>query len=377
MSRHLAKVLETKMKFPRLLDRYILAEIKKPLIFSFFIFASLWIINLLIRVLNLAISKGIGWEALFKLVIYYLPTVIVTSAPMAVLMGCMLGITRLNNDSEIIALKAAGLSPLRLIYPLLLVGLAVSMVIFFLNEKIVPVAKFLSQQTYINEITLKKPLPKVAKNMFFDGGSKFKLYVRDYDQNTNSMLDVSMFQFNKDSYPSLTQASHANIQNGNLWVFKDGKTIYFDNDGSVKYQVRFATWSYPISDRYANHVVRNPENKSPSEMNMAELSETITRRDRRGLSTREFETQMYFRSAFPFASFFMVLVGVPLAMKHTRGGKSNGFGISILIMIIYYILLSTGKSLGGNGTVNPFISNWIPNCACLLLGLWFLRRSRT
>ena len=73
----------------------------------------------------------------------------------------------------------------------------------------------------------------------------------------------------------------------------------------------------------------------------------------------------------------MVLVGVPLAMKHTRGGKSNGFGISIPIMIIYYILLSTGKSLGGNGTVNPFISNWIPNCACLLLGLWFLRRSRT
>ena len=86
---------------------------------------------------------------------------------MAVLMGCMLGITRLNNDSEIIALKAAGLSPLRLIYPLLLVGLAVSMVIFFLNEKIVPVAKFLSQQTYINEITLKKPLPKVAKKYVF------------------------------------------------------------------------------------------------------------------------------------------------------------------------------------------------------------------
>ena len=204
MCQRLAKALGTKMRFPRLLDRYILGEIKKPLIFSFFIFASLWIINLLIRVLNLAISKGIGWEALFKLVIYYLPTVIVTSAPMAVLMGCMLGMTRLNNDSEIIALKAAGLSPLRLIYPLLLIGLSVSLVIFFLNEKIVPVAKFLSQQTYINEITLKKPLPKVAKNMFFDGGSKFKLYVRDYDQKTNSMLDVSMFQFNKDSYPSLT-----------------------------------------------------------------------------------------------------------------------------------------------------------------------------
>ena len=237
---------------------------------------------------------------------------------MAVLMGCMLGITRLNNDSEIIALKAAGLSPLRLIYPLLLVGLAVSMVIFFLNEKIVS-SQVLSQQTYINEITLKKPLPKVAKNMFFDGGNKFKLYVRDYDQNTNSMLDVSMFQFNKDSYPSLTQASHANIQNGNLWVFKDGKTIYFDNDGSVKYQVRFATWSYPISDRYANHVVRNPENKSPSEMNMAELIETITRRDRRGLSTREFETQMYFRSAFPFSQLFYGISRCPLSYEaHKR-----------------------------------------------------------
>lgn len=365
------------MKFPSKVDQYILREIKQPLIFSFFIFASLWIINLLIRILNLAISKGIGWEALFKLVIYYLPTVIVTSAPMAVLMGCMLGITRLNNDSEIIALKAAGISPNRLMYPLIILGLVVSAVIFTLNEKVVPIAKFLSQQTYINEVTLKKPLPKVAKNMFFDGGSKFKLYVRDYDAKTDEMLDITMFQFSKDNFPTITQAKRAKIENGNLWVFKDdGKTAYFDKDGSIKYQIKFDTWSYPISDRYANQISRNPENKSPSEMNMKELKSIIASREKRGLSIREFETQFYFRSAFPFASFFMVIVGAPLAMRHTRGGKSSGFGVSIFIMILYYVLLSTGKSLGGNGTLNPVLSNWIPNASCFLLGLWFLNKSR-
>lgn len=365
------------MSFPSKVDKYILGEIKKPLIFSFFIFASLWIVNLLIRILNLAISKGIGWEALFKLVIYYLPTVIVTSAPMAVLMGCMLGITRLNNDSEIIALKAAGISPNRLMYPLIILGLIVSAIIFTLNEKVVPVAKFLSQQTYINEVTLKKPLPKVAKNMFFDGGSKFKLYVRDYDAKTNEMLDITMFQFNKGGFPTITQAQRAKIENGNLWVFKDdGKTAYFDKDGSIKYQIKFDTWSYPISDRYASQISRNPENKSPSEMNMKELKSMIANREKRGLSVREFQTQFYFRSAFPFASFFMVIVGVPLAMRHARGGKSSGFGVSIFIMILYYVLLSTGKSLGGNGTINPLLSNWIPNASCLFLGLWFLNKSR-
>lgn len=364
------------MSFPSQVDYYIFREIKKPLIFSFFIFGSLWIINLLIRILNLAISKGIGWEALFKLVIYYIPTVIVTSAPMAVLMGCMLGMARLNNDSEIIALKSAGIGPNRLMYPLIILGLIVSSIIFLLNEKIVPIAKFLSQQTYINEVTLKKPLPKVAKNIFFDGGSKFKLYVRDYDTPTNTMKNITMFQFNKDGFPSITQADQAKIENGNLWVFKNGKTAYFEKDGAIKYQIDFATWSYPISDRYANQITRNPDNKSPSEMNMKELHEMITDRSKRGLSTREFQTQLYFRSAFPFASFFMVIVGVPLAMRHTRGGKSSGFGLSIVIMILYYILLSTGKSLGGNGTINPIISNWVPNVACLLLGLWFLNKSR-
>jgi len=290
-------------------------------------------------------------------------------------MGAMLGITQLNNNSELVALKAAGISTVRILFPLLLAGLVGSMLVFFLNEKLVPVGKFLSQEVYINEITLKKPLPKIAKNLFFDGGQKFKLYVRDYASEKEVMQDITLFQFTS-HYPQITQAREAFIENGNLWVFRDGRTLYFNADGSTNYEVEFEKWTYPISDRYASKIHRKRDNKNPNEMSMSELSHEILERSNKRLDTGDYETQFYFRSAFPFASLFLILVGTPLAMRHNRSGKSSGFGNSILILILYYVLLSVGKSLGGNGTLPPALANWIPNLFCFTTGIYFLKQSK-
>ncbi|MCO4781949.1 MAG: LptF/LptG family permease [Candidatus Cloacimonetes bacterium] len=361
--------------FLKKIDWYILKQVKSPVIFSFFIFASLWIVNLLIHILNLVVQKGVGLEALFKIVIYQLPSIIVTSVPMAVLMGTMLGITRLNNDSELTAIKAAGISPFRLIMPLLFVGAIISTGVFFLNEIVVPQGRFLMQQVYINEITLKKPLPKIVKDIFIDGGKKFKLFIRQYDAKDEIMRDVTLFQFGT-VFPQITKAKTAQISGGSLWTFKNGKTIYFDRTGKTEYVIRFEEWIYPISDRYAGNIVRNPENKSPSEMNMKELKKQILIRQQKKLSPKEFQTQYYWRSSFPFATIFMILVGAPLAMKPTRSGKANGFGMGLLIMILYYVLLATGKSLGGNGSLDPMLANWIPNATSFTIGIILLYKSR-
>ena len=329
----------------------------------------------MIRVLNLAISKGIEFHSLFKLILYSLPTVIVTSIPMSALMGVMLGLSRLNNDSEITALRAAGLSNFRILRPLIILSLVLSLAAFFLNENVVPIGKFLSQEVYINEITLKKPFPKVARNLFFDGGQQFKLYVRDYSEDDNLMKKVTLYQFTK-NFPQVTQAKTAQIQNGNLWVFKDGKTTYFNDDGSILYQVSFKTWSYPISDRYAQKIHRKRTNKNPNEMSMRELHEEIEKRKKNKLGSLDYQTQFYFRSAFPFAALFLVFAGAPVAIRHTRGARSSGFGMGILLMILYYILLSSGKSLGGNGTLHPLLSNWSANFFTLVAGIFLFRSLR-
>lgn len=354
------------------IDKYILKEIIRPLIFSFFIFSSLWIVNLLIRVLNLAISKGIELHSLFKLILYSLPTVIVTSIPMAALMGVMLGLSRLNNDSEITAMRAAGLSNIRILCPLIGLAGLLSILSLLLNETVVPMGKFLSQEVYINEITLKKPFPKVAQNLFFDGGQHFKLYVRDYSEEDNLMKNVTLYQFTE-NFPQLTQAQSAQIQNGNLWVFTDGKTTYFNDDGSVKYQITFKSWNYPISDRYAQKIHRQRDNKNPDEMSMAELKKEIKAREEKKLGSLDYQTQFFFRSSFPFAALFLVIAGSPVAIRHTRGSKSSGFGVGICLMIIYYILLSSGKSLGGNGTLPPAFSNWSANLFSLIAGIYFIK----
>jgi len=358
------------------LDRYILAQIIGPVAFSFFVFASLWIVNLLIRLLDLVVSKGVPVEAVSQLLLYSLPTIIVTSVPMSVLMGSMLGIARLNNDAEVIAIKASGISAIRLMQPIVLFACCLCAMVYFLNENIVPKARFLQEEVYINEITLKKPLPKVAKNIFFDGGKRFKLYVRDYEPETETMREVTMFQFT-DTYPQITEAKTARIESGNLWVFQNGRTTYLDANGKTEYFIQFDQWIYPISDRYASRIRRKEENKNPKEMNLKELDEQIRIRRAKNLSTLEFETQFHSRLAFPLASIFMMLVGAPMAMRHSRSakGKANGFGMAILILLLYYVLLTTGNTLGGNGTLPPALANWIPNLTCLGFSVYYIRKA--
>jgi lipopolysaccharide export system permease protein len=356
-------------------DRYIINQVKSAVLFSFFIFASLWIVQLLIRILDLIISKGTSLEAVTKILIYSLPMIIVTSTPMAVLMGVMLGLSRLNNDSEIIAFKAAGISTIRLLFPLLCGGLCISLFVMFVNEKLAPISKFLSQEVYINEITLKKPLPKIAQNIFFDGGEHFKLYVRDYNAKDEIMNNVTLFQFGKD-FPQVTESRRARLEDGSLWIFEQGRTSSFSTEGFLEYFIQFEKWIYPISERYTQQIQRNRENRSPDEMNMKELKSHIDQRKAQKLDAREFESQFYWRSSFPFASFFLILVGAPLSMRMVRGGKASGFGMGIFVMLVYYVFLSLGRSLGGNGTMHPLPANWLPNIICTVSGLYFIIRSR-
>lgn len=358
------------------LDRYILAQIRSPILFSFFVFASLWIVNLLIRLLDLVVSKGVEIEPVFRLLVYSFPTIIVTSIPMSVLMGTMLGISRLNSDSEIIAMKASGVSATRIMRPILISGLGLSLMVYFLNEMVVPRSRFLQEQLYINEITLKKPLPKIASNVFFDGGDQFKLFVRSTNPETGDMHDVTMFQFDGD-WPRITEAREARIEDGNLWVFEDGVTTTLQSDGRIVHEIRFDRWDYPISNRYADHVTRKEENRNPKEMTLKELQAEITKRKNSGLSTLEHETHYHWKLAFPMASFFMMLIGAPLSMRHNRSskGRSNGFGMAILVLLVYYVLLTTGNTLGGNGSLPPLIANWIPNLTCLAFGLYCLKKA--
>lgn len=361
------------------IDRYILKELLRPTLFGLMVFGSLWMVNLMIRMADFFVSKGVAVSAVVKIFLYSTPGILVTAAPMASLLGALLAMGRLNGDSEIIAAKGCGISYGRMMVPVFCMGLAMSCTAFVFNDWVVPFANERRELILTNEVILKKPLPRVAKDVFFDGGS-FRVFVRSYDPESEEMQEVTCYQFQKDGFPMVTEAELAKLH-PNKWVFRNGVTHVYRPDGSLERSVRFASWTYPFRTKHGTYVPQDddPEtcrsHKDPKEMSFLELLKYIRCRRSKGVDTRREEVDLWFKTAFPFANLFLVLVGTPLAARNLRSGGS-GVGLSILLMFVYYVLLATGKALGDGGKLTPFLGAWAPNIVMGLVAVWLIRGAR-
>jgi lipopolysaccharide export system permease protein len=353
----------------KVLDRYILKELIKPTLFGLMIFGSLWMVNLLIRTVELFVTKGVAGKAVFLIFLYSMPMVLVTAAPMACLLGALLAMGRLNADSEIIAAKGCGIGYLRLMMPVFVAGVLVSLVSFVFNDVVVPTANRKQEEIFINEVVLKKPMPKVAKNVFFDGGDKFRIFMRRYRPEEQVMEEVTCYQFERDGFPRITEAREARMEE-HLWTFTDGVTYVYTPTGQLSQMVRFGRWSHPFSLRHGPRVGNQPG--SAKEMSFWKLWKRIEEHRAKGLNTTRDEVDLWFKTAFPFANLFLVLVGTPLASRNVRG-KGGGVGLAILIMFVYYVSLAVGKAMGNGGTVSPILGAWAPNILMALVSVYLIR----
>ncbi len=350
------------------LDLYILKELIRPTLFGLFIFGSLWMVNLLIQTVHLFVTKGVAFTAVAQIFLYSMPTILVTAAPMASLLGALLAMGRLNADSEIIAAKGCGISYLRMMLPVFAMGFLISLASFWFNDWVVPYANGRQQEVFTNEVILKKPLPRVAKDIFFDGGGSFRMFVRSYSPETEEMQDITSYQFEKTNYPQVTEARRAKLGQG-IWTFEDGVTYVYRADGSLDQELRFGRWVYPFKTKHGEDIVGGP--KAPKEMSFRELLEHIRTRRAQGMPTRHEEVDLWFKTAFPFANLFLVLVGTPLAARNLRGSGS-GIGYSILLMFLYYVLLAIGRALGDGGTISPVVGAWAPNLAMAIAAAFLM-----
>jgi lipopolysaccharide export LptBFGC system permease protein LptF len=107
-------------------------------------------------------------------------------------------------------------------------------------------------------------------------------------------------------------------------------------------------------------------------MSIRELWGRIQEHRAKGLNTTGDEVDLWFKTAFPFANLFLVLVGTPLACRNVRG-KGGGVGLAILIMFVYYVALAVGKALGDNGRLSPLLGAWAPNILMAVVSVYLIR----
>lgn len=356
----------------KLIDRYILSELISPAFFGMMIFSSLWLVNVLMKVIDMMVTKEVAFSAVARFFLYTVPVVMTTSCPMAMLLASLMAMGRITADSELTALKAGGMSLYRVLAPVYIVGIVASGFVFWLNEWVVPESNTRRNKVYLNEIVLKKPLPKVAQNIFFEGGKEFKMFVRSFDPKANLVHNATVFNFQSGGYPRITEAKSATLAE-TYWDFHNGTMYTTRPTGQPEHFIHFEKWRYPL-DLSMGPGIDNPAPR-PGDQPLPELYKYIREQEAKGVPSTGLWMDFYWKTAFPCASLFLMMLGAPLAAGSGRSGAGLGIGLSILLMFAYYMLLALCKGFGENGSIPPLIAAWIPNSIVLVLAAWLTRRA--
>ena len=289
------------------------------------------------------------------------------------LIATIFTIGQCNRWNELVAMKASGISLYRIIAPLLLVSLAMSVLTLMIEETVLPYSNNQKRTIYDHRI-LKKPETKPQATALIYQGRRGVLYsIQRYDPQTRRMDHVTLVK--KDRSGRLVYRIDANDGDwrGDRWILRNGYLRYFTS-GQEETTYRFARLTSSDLEERPEDFARPP--KKPEDMNYFELRRFIDRQRREGVATREDEVYLNMKIAYPFASLIIVLFGAPLATISKRGGATANFGVSLFIFILFWGFIQSSRALGKSGTVDPLLAAWMANIAFGTAGIGILLNVR-
>ncbi len=370
-------------------DRYILKEMVPFFLVGFSFFNLIFIINRLLEMMDMLIVKRVEISTILKLLITMLPFTFAITVPLSVLVAVLMAFGRLSSDSEVIALLSSGTSYTRMLFMPLLAGLFMSLFMVAFNNWVLPAGNTVFKKTYI-EVQARKPFSQLQEHRFIKIGNR-TIGVDRIDEKKNILENIVMYDDNASGALTITSARKGTwLKNEKV---KDRNGILYQymrlqlTDGIVQTYERFAatteqpefqvqTFKKMIIVIKFRLIDDFGVEKSAREMTIPELKNEIKKMKAQGDSRIIRRLQVEFQKKFsiPFASLAFVLFGIPLVMTRKKTGVGFGLGMSLIIMVVYYLFLSFGESFGKSGKMDPTSAMWLTNCILSVAGIGILWR---
>ncbi|MGC1309183.1 MAG: LptF/LptG family permease [Phormidesmis sp.] len=366
------------------MDRYIAREITLPFLFGVGAFSSIGIsVGALFELIRKATEFGLPASLVFEVFLLSLPEFVVLAFPMSTLLATMMTFSRFSSDSELIALRACGVSVKRIIAPALILSLLVTGLSFVVNEVVAPVSTQRAKLLLARALDEEKP-PFKEGNITFqqqqpaEDGSGDELvrffHARNFDGTTMRGITVVDFSQSEkeDGLKQIISADTATWDfSRNLWEFTNGTIYAVSPTGSFRQIIRFDKQDLQLP-RTPLDLASRP--KKDEEMNIAEAKEYIQILKQTGdeKAVRRMQVSIQNKYSVPFACVVFGLVGSAVGVRPQRTGKATSFGVSIVIIFGYYLLSFIAAQMGEAGVISPFVAGWFPLSLGLGAGLVLL-----
>ncbi|HLH79065.1 MAG TPA: LptF/LptG family permease [Chthonomonas sp.] len=388
----------------KLIDKLVLYDLIGPFLTGMFMFLVLvFTAGFLFQATDMVV-QGVPLNLVLKFVLYALPGILTQTFPMAMLLASLMALGRLSADREIVAIFTAGIGFPRVVLPVFVVGLLVSIVAFTWNETVVPPATRamydLKQEALQHIAKSDEPISYDIKRQ--DGrGLEESVYVQGgYDARTQTLRDVRIVRYSDD--PAMHGAVELIVncaraqstdrrgldQSGLNWTYYDGSWVLLVPDkatGLIKDTLVTNFKTLKVLPDNASigksfNEVMNAQVNDANRLSFNQLRREIERDRAEGRieEARGEEVDLYGKIALPLASVIFGVVGAALGLNTQRGGsRTVGFGMAIFIVFLYWVFYHAMFVIGKSGGLPPMLASFSADMVGAAVGIWLTLRAST
>ncbi len=356
------------------LSLYLIKEILPIFFISIIIFTTILLMDKILKLIELIVEKDANLSQIIMLLMFISPSFLIFTIPISFLCGTLLAFSRLSTDSEITALKASGISLYQLFYPVFILSIIFSLITSFMVLYGLQWGnRGFKAMLYI--IAQSKADVEIKERVFNDTFDGLVVYVDKIPIDNKKMEGILIFdEREKDKMITVfaeegflvpnprTQEIIFRLNNGNIHIYNQKTNVY----QKIKFN------SYDIKLELAKAFSYMEKKLKDRELSIDEIRFKITELKKRGENVANLEIELQKRYAFPFSCIIFGLIGVPLGIQSRRSGRSYGFILTILIVLVYYFSQSTFENFGPRFGFPIILTAWGTNILFGVIGLYLL-----
>ncbi len=361
-----------------MIDRYIISALFMPFLFGVGAFSSLGVAaGVLFDLVRNLTEARLPLEIALQVFLLQMPYFMSFAFPIAMLLATLMTFSRLARDNELTALLGCGVSLYRLVLSALVFSLCVVGLTFTFNELLVPNSQY-QAHSLLEQALVQDQSRFREENIFYqefgpDREVKRLFYARRFDGERMSGLTVLDFSQTGANQVIAAEAATWDPENS-IWTFYNGTIYLVTADGSYQNVLQFGEQQLQIPREALDATA--PDRKI-NEMNLIEAGQylQLIRQTGDSKTIRKLEIQIQQKYALPFVAVAFALLGTALSARPRLVYPHTGFGLSLLIVLGYYILAFLTDALGNLGVISPFLAAWCPTLLGMGIGGWLLIRA--
>jgi LPS export ABC transporter permease LptG len=361
----------------QLVDRMVLSDLSRFFMFILGGFSALFLIITVFQLLDQITRNNIEFTIVANYLFFLTPFIINYMTPMAVLVAVMVTFGLLEKTSQVVVLKASGVSIFRLAAPAMLCSLLLSTVVFLNQDYILPFTNR-RQDNLLHLIRSGQEPPQTSfqtdRKWIFGANSRIYNY-EHFSPKENVFSRLRILDFTREPFAISSHlfARKAEWDPGTAsWILDDGWERRFDGDRQSFEAFDQRRMAFPERPDYFKKDARESQM-----MTLEELRQHINDLARSGFDVLDLKIDLYRKTAFPVTCVVMMIVGLPFAFSVGKRGALYGVTIGIAIGLFYWGLFNLFEQMGRYEVLPPLLAAWGPNMMFAAGGLYLFLTSRT